>query len=475
MTHEKSERRTGLTATTRSVVVESRRSAKDFIDFPNPLRKEMEAAWRLPDGYDEENVKTALMPLAAFLPKAMQLCEKGETIKALGVCFDLFDMLVVLKSSELRFFIDDEGATMCSWTLAEVALYPICKIYNDSQTPQDVKTEIYARIEAYGKQYNFPEKSYCGRTYEPNETFREFGSFERELDFYDFFDMNPYNIHETEEAEALSDEEYGSWQQKIYREVFNIRDYGRLSTEALAHLSEILAGMYFFHSDIEMVCSLDHYNSCLDGVKSELLSRLGKSADLAEQSTIFSSLCEMARVSVYKFTDDVIAKEKEFISRVQSTKDIDYHILHIALLLLRRIPLANSKPDGYGNISYTFTLRQDFYAQTLRSWATSQNKDGSWTGISADEAFGRIVVIASDCGAIKDIDSDRLTYLAYSHYSPTPCTTPKELYAKFMACDTKYRRPEENSPAVIHRQAIAMLDSESLSLADRLLLYNIIL
>jgi len=464
-----------LTAGKRSEVNEQRKAAADFVDFPNPYRKEMGAAWQLPDGYDDEQVHYALSPLAAFLPKAMQLCEKGETIKALGVCFDLLDMLVVLKSRELKFFIDYEGVTMYSWTLAEVALYPICKIYNDSQTPQDVKTEIYARIEAYGKLYKFPEKPYCGRAYEPNETFREFGSFERELDFYDFFDMNPYNIHKTEEADALSDEEYEAWQQKIYREVLGIRDYDKLSAEALAHLSEILAGMYFFHSDIEMVCSLDHYNSCLDGVKSELLSRLGKSADLAEQSTIFFSLCEMARVSIYKFTDDVIAKEKEFINRVQSTKDIDYHILHIALLLLRRIPLADSKPDGHGNISYTFTLRQDFYEQTLRSWATSQNKDGLWTGISADEAFGRIVVIGGDCGAINDIDSDRLTYLAYNHYSPTPCTTPKELYAKFMACDTKYRRPEENSPAVIHRQAIAMLDSESLSLADRLLLYNIIL
>jgi len=81
MTHEKAERYTGLTATTRSAVVESRRSAKDFVDFPNLLRKEMEAAWRLPENYDEENVKTALIPLAAFLPKAMQLYENGEAEK----------------------------------------------------------------------------------------------------------------------------------------------------------------------------------------------------------------------------------------------------------------------------------------------------------------------------------------------------------------------------------------------------------
>lgn len=174
---------------------------KKNIDFPNPYHKEMKAAWQVPSGYDDEQVHDALSPLAAFLPKAMQLNENGETTKALGVCFDLLDMLIDLKSRDLKFFIDDEGATMYSWALAEVALYPICKIYNDEKTSQEVKSEIYSRIEAYGKTYTFPEKLCCGRAYEPNEVFREFGSSVRELDYYGFFGLNPNNIHEVQEAQ----------------------------------------------------------------------------------------------------------------------------------------------------------------------------------------------------------------------------------------------------------------------------------
>lgn len=183
-----------LTADKRSEVYEQRKAAEDYVDFPNPYRKEMEEAWRLPDGYDDDQVHDALSPLTAYLPKAMQLYENGEATKALGVCFDLFDMLVVLKSRELKFFIDDEGTTMYSWALADVTLYPICKIYNDKNTTQEVKSEIYSRIEAYGKIYTFPEKLCCGRAYEPNEVFSEFGSSVRELDYYGFFGLNPKQL-----------------------------------------------------------------------------------------------------------------------------------------------------------------------------------------------------------------------------------------------------------------------------------------
>lgn len=46
-----------LKANKRSDVVECRKAAKDYVAFPNPYRKEMVATWRLPDGYDDEQLE----------------------------------------------------------------------------------------------------------------------------------------------------------------------------------------------------------------------------------------------------------------------------------------------------------------------------------------------------------------------------------------------------------------------------------
>lgn len=362
----------------------------------------------------------------------MSLYENGEATKALGISFDLFDMIIVLMSRELRFFFDDEGGTTYPWALAEVALYPICKIYNDKSTSQKVKAEIYSRIEAYGKIYEFPEKLSINRTYKPEEVFSVFGTFERELVFYDFFGLNPYNIHEPEEAESLSDEEFETWRLKIFKEVSAIGDCHKLSTAELSNLSTILMDMYLFpNEDIEQFCSIDQFKSTVEGVKAELLLCLAKSSDQAEQSMILQALHNMNRLCKYEFTDDVIAIEKR---------------------------LGSNSDDN-----------------TIRSWAITQNKNGSWTGVSADEAYRRIRVLGNIAYKVTDVDKDRITFLAYSYYSQVPCTTAKELHAKFMAYETKYRRPDEEAPTFAHRQAIAMLQSESLPLADRLLLYDILL
>lgn len=438
-----------LTADKQSEVVEQRKAASDYVDFPNPYRKEMEAAWQLPDGYDEEEVEEALSPLAAYLPKAMSLYEKGETKNALGVCFDLFDMIIVMMSRELKFFFDDEGGTTYAWALGEVALYPICKIYNDKSTSLVVNTEIKNRIEAYGKTYEFPKELCINRAYKPKEVFNTFGTFERELEFYDFFGLNPYNIHKLEEAEELSAEEYYAWSQKILKEVFSISDYDKLSMVELAAMADILMYQRFSMEEEDS----KRCGQCLDKIQDQLLSRIAKSTDLSEQSMIFATLCKRSWIDKYELTDDIVVTKERFNSEVQNTENVDYHILHIALQL----------------------SINNFCENTLRSWANTQNADGSWTDVSADEAYGRIRVIGDTANSIEGIDKDRITFLAYNYYSPTPCTTVKELHAKFMAYETKYRRYDEQSPAFIHRQAIAILQQESLSLADCLLLYDILL
>lgn len=421
-----------LTADKRSEVVELRKAASDYVDFPNPYRKGMEAAWRLPDGYDDEQIYDAIIPLAEFLPKAITLYDQGDIKSALGISFDLFDMLMVMMACELQFFMDGDLSTKCTWALAEVTLYPICKIYNDQSVAQEVKTEIKNRIEAYGKIYSFPEKLGFGKVYTPDEVFRTFGTFGKELDFYDFFGLNPYYIHEAEDTAKLSDEEYETWRQKIFKDVSTIGDCHKLSTEELSNLNTVLMDMYLFpNEDIEQVCSIDQFKSTVEGVKAELLSRLAKSSDRAEQSMILQTLHNMNWLCKYDFTDDVIAIEKQLESNTDDN--------------------------------------------TIRSWATTQNKDGSWPGVSADEAYRRIRVLGNIAYKVADVDKDRITFLAYNYYSQTSCTTAKELYSKYMAYETKYRRPDEEAPSFAHRQAIAMLQSESLPLADRLLLNDFLL
>jgi len=139
----------------------------------------MEEAWRLPDGYNNEQIVAALSPLSAFLPKAMTLYEQGDSLAALGVCFDLLDMLIVLKDRDLDFFETTNETILYSKTLMEVTLYPICKMYKDKRLPQEAKKEIFSRFEDYNTYYNFLEDNGFGN-FKPTKIIQKYGGFHSE-------------------------------------------------------------------------------------------------------------------------------------------------------------------------------------------------------------------------------------------------------------------------------------------------------
>lgn len=176
----------GLSAATRSAVVGCRREAKNNVDFPNPLRREMEVAWRLPDGYDNEQVKESLTPLASFVPKAIQLHKQGENFKALGICFDLLDMLVVLQHFDYKFFYSTDGTTKYSLTLMTIIYYVISNLYDDENLSAEAKTEILSRIDDYYRYYRVPGKWEITGNFTSKKVIQHYSKYYCDKDVYDF-------------------------------------------------------------------------------------------------------------------------------------------------------------------------------------------------------------------------------------------------------------------------------------------------
>lgn len=440
------------------------------MDFNNPYRKEMEAAWRLPDGYEDGLVKAALYPLAAFLSKAMRLYEEGEAVKTLGVCFGLLDMLITLRNRDPNLFETTYGTTPYAETLMHVTLYPICKIYKDGRLPQEARKEILRRFKDYNAYYNFLDDVGLGN-FKPIKVIWEYGDFLSELNYLAFLGIHAYDWRTEKDVEDYTDERKVLIS-KIEDEVLGIGEYEKLSAEELSALAPLLTSISRNPSNDKKS------QQRLKDMSEELAFRIGKENSIDEQASLLRAISEIRLTGKFPYDDTHLHHAKRFINKVRKTADaIDYRTVHTALEILQTEPLTQCviDDDSHGYSRYKYSVGKTFYQSTLRQWAATQNADGSWTGISADEAFGRMAIVGMDFGSMEDVDNARVTMLGYNHYFCAPCDTPRNLHAKHLAhLHRRDRSIDYNRDAVI-RQAMTMLESQTLTLADRLLLYDIIL
>lgn len=252
--------------------------------------------------------------------------------------------------------------------------------------------------------------------------------------------------------------------------LMEIQDYDVLTTEELEFLTHILMSMYlreiWFHEGFVNEGQLEER---LFRIGEELYNRMRSAIDPYEKAKLFFAADDLSRIDeqVNGYKDFI----KSFVCEVMSSPTIAYPILHASLEALLSEPLTRVVLDNNGR-RYQFTVGEDFFQKNLQQWASTQNIDGSWTGITAEEAYGRICVIGHDFGSVKGIDNDHITNLAYDYYSQAPCQTPKQLYAQFDAYRSKWGN-EYNYKDFI-AQAKQMLHSDSLMLADRLRLLYIL-
>lgn len=126
------------------------------VTFNNPYEKETASLWHTPETCDNDVEEKALSPLADYPRKAMQLFEQGDTLAALGICFDLLDRLIVLfHESEDFFDVDKHNNVLYAQIFVEVVLHVILHIYTSGNISDDVHYEIEDRLYNYQFYYTF--------------------------------------------------------------------------------------------------------------------------------------------------------------------------------------------------------------------------------------------------------------------------------------------------------------------------------
>lgn len=251
-----------------------------------------------------------------------------------------------------------------------------------------------------------------------------------------------------------------------------------LSDEELFLLSEMYAGLFFFVDEKGIrIRERKCYQERLDELEDELDYRCRTTDGLGKQALLLGAVSDFSRI--WPYFDEEFYKDlmQRFVKNVESAPEVDYTVLHMALHLLQLEPLTKCvfDEDACGCRRYEFSVGEDLFKSTLRSWAKTQNTDGSWTGVPADEAYGRIVIVGQDFGSMSEVDNYRLTLLGYNHYCTTPCHTPQELYDKYKAYSYKRRLSPAKLSVPIMQQTMTMLKSPKLTLEERLYLYNIVL
>lgn len=125
---------------------------------------------------------------------------------------------------------------------------------------------------------------------------------------------------------------------------------------------------------------------------------------------------------------------------------------------------------------YDFIGADNLLTKILLSYEANQNVNGSWSGISAEEAYSRISVVSLYSNFMENINPIHIVSTAYTHYAQQPCATPTMLLAKYKANGNKYKYDKNgNEQSYFFEKAEEMFDSPNLSYADRLRLQYILL
>lgn len=437
-------------------------------EFSNPYAKEMTATWRIPEGYGDEQQEKALMLWASYLVKAFDLYKQGQYVEALGVGFDALGNLVSLCNHDESFFYSSKGDKRYAAELTDVTLYVICKTYSAKELPAEAKQEVQTRLDACHNIYKKATSQGCFADYNVEEIISNYRSEPYAEIFDSFFNLASGNSGE--EEKELTQEEQNSLTKKVAEEVLSIKGYASLSSEEIELLSYILTNIYLqeilFHDGLASEAQLEERIDELSDVVSE---RIQKATALHEKAMLFNAAFDLSRA------DAEIADYKErvslFVSEVMSAPNVAYPILHAAIDALQNEPLTQVIWDSKGRRSQ-FSIGEDFFETTLQRWATTQNADGSWPNVSADEAYGRISVIGHDYGSVKGVDNRYVTDIAYGFYSQTPCNTPKQLHAQFTAYKSKWGNNRNDKSFKV--QAMQLLHANPLPLADCLRLLYIL-
>lgn len=418
----------------------------------------------------------AFAPLSARLSRAFALYEQGDSPAALGVSFDVLDRLTGDADAQAADARDNDGRSL--EPLLDAALYLVSRIYADRRTPAGAKEEILTRIDACHSSGRFrAADDYLTGPFHPVKLLAHYGSFVMENRCRPLFGLPAFAP-----AEAETDACPDGWEQLrttvAARALQLTDDCAALSDEALILLARLYAALYFFVDDHGRRTRDDATcQEMLDEIGEELDYRCRTVQTLHRQGPLLEAASAYSRIWPWFDEASSLHLQQTFIAKVASAPEVPCTVLHAALLLLQREPLTVCVPDddACGGRRYVFSTGEKLFRSTLHAWADAQLADGSWPGVTAAEAYGRIAVVGADFGSMYEVDNYRLTIAAYNHYCTTPCHTPADLYAKHRAWSLQRRLTSARMSVPIMRQTRELLQSSPQSLPARLCLYNIVM
>lgn len=283
--------------------------------------------------------------------------------------------------------------------------------------------------------------------------------------------------------------DYSLYVHNAIKEALADKDYESLSAKELLLLCQLLSRVCWFPSSDKEgsphVCEKKSVQVKLERITDVVINRCGSTKDLLEYAYLLKAIHLLNHVPFTFIEGDSIDLDGRIVEEVLRNPDCDFRILHTMFYAINNgiLPIADDMDSDAEETEsedrtdrYDFEGADDLLIKSLHSYEDSQNIDGSWSGISAEEAYSRISVVSLYANFVENINPIRIVSTAYAHYAQQPCTTPTLLLAKYEANGDKYKYDKSgNEQSYFFEKASEMLASPCLAYADSLRLQYILL
>lgn len=191
------------------------------------------------------------------------------------------------------------------------------------------------------------------------------------------------------------------------KEALADRDYESLSAEELLLLCQLLSDVCWFSSSDKEGCPPMWVEKAvqdkLEKITNVIIERCDNTNDLLEYSYLVKAIHLLSHVPVSFLEGDSTDLDGKIVEEVLRNPDCDFRILHTMFYVINNsisfITDNMDSDDGetdteYRSDKYDFIGADNLLIKTLLSYEANQNVDGSWSGISAEEAYSRISVVS---------------------------------------------------------------------------------
>ena len=253
--------------------------------------------------------------------------------------------------------------------------------------------------------------------------------------------------------------------------------YSSLDDEELVELCNLQVAVFFKNLMSADICEFEPLlDMRLQEICHEVAQRAPQRTDI-EKTVMFSrALHESSRTGRPELREVVRTLDRRIVDRVLKSGTSDWRLHHAALTVLMDEPLTGLRFGSSGERRRIFSVGREYFENTMRRWADTIDRSGSWKGVCPDEALSRIVLFTRDFGSVEGVDNRDIMERAYNRYASYVCRNAQELETKFRACTWQWKKSygKIDMERFIIRAEKLSLDC-GLTCADRWRLYAVLL